>query len=112
MLTNPGYNGLTHPMIKNKDNKYIPNYNHRYLREDIPFGLIVIRGLSLILNDEYQKELNGKLILMDNIIKWAQKCLNKEYFIYDNNEIIKMGKDIFETRAPQKYNIKNIKDLA
>mmetsp|Transcript_74076 Transcript_74076/g.66660 ORF Transcript_74076/g.66660 Transcript_74076/m.66660 type:complete len:419 (+) Transcript_74076:49-1305(+) len=113
MLTNPGYDGLTHPMTQTEDGKYIPNYNYRYLREDIPFGLIVIRGLSLILSDEYQKELKGKLTLMDSVIQWGQKCLNKEYFIYnDQNEIIKMGKDINETRAPQRYGIKDIKDLA
>ena len=113
ILTNPGYNGLVHPMTETDDGKYIPDWNYRYLKEDIPFGLIVIRGLSLILNEEYQKELKNKLGLMDKIIIWAQKRLNKEYFIYnDRNEIIKMGKHINETRAPQKYGIKNIKDLA
>jgi len=113
MLTNPGYNGLVHPMIQTNDGKFIPNWNYRYLSEDIPFGLIVIRGLSLILeNDKSKTELNQKLELMDKIIIWAQKCLNKQYFIYnDKNQIIAMGKDINQSRAPQKYGIKNIKDL-
>ena len=112
MLTNPGYDGLVHPMIQTDGGKYIPNWNYRYLKEDIPFGLIVVRGLSLILNNKYQQELKGKLDLMDKIIIWGQKCLKKEYFVYnDKLEIIKMGKDINETRAPQRYGIKNISDL-
>eukprot|EP00487_Bulimina_marginata_P009049 TRINITY_DN3381_c0_g1_i1.p1 TRINITY_DN3381_c0_g1~~TRINITY_DN3381_c0_g1_i1.p1 ORF type:complete len:140 (-),score=9.24 TRINITY_DN3381_c0_g1_i1:164-583(-) len=112
MLSNPGYNGLVHPMIETEDGKFLPNWNYRYLREDIPFGLIVIRGLSLILEEKNRKELNEKLCVMDKIIMWAQKVLNKEYFIYnDQNEIVKMGKDIDESRAPQRYGIKDIKDL-
>eukprot|EP01084_Bolivina_argentea_P208940 356035_1 len=44
ILTNPGYDGLVHPMKQCNDNKneYVPNWNYRYLSEDIPFGLIVI----------------------------------------------------------------------
>mmetsp|Transcript_38220 Transcript_38220/g.62666 ORF Transcript_38220/g.62666 Transcript_38220/m.62666 type:complete len:436 (-) Transcript_38220:12-1319(-) len=112
MLTNPGYNGLVHPMTEQDDGTFVPNWNYRYLKEDIPFGLIVIRGLSLILESKYQQELKPKLELMDKIIVWSQRCLQKEYFVYnEQNEIVKMGKDIQETRAPQRYNITNIKDL-
>jgi len=107
IITNPAYNGLKHPMIKNDDDKYIPNWKYRYLSEDIPFGLVVIRGLSLILNDRYK----CNVPLMDKIIIWAQKVLNKEYLKYLDDGTIVAGKDINESRAPQRYNINSIKQL-
>ena len=54
IITNPSYNGLTHPMTQNEDGKWIPKWNYRYLTQDVPYGLMVIRGFSLLLSDEYK----------------------------------------------------------
>ena len=40
--------GLTHPTEKNADGKYVPNFQYRYLLEDIPFGLLVMRGVAAL----------------------------------------------------------------
>ena len=106
IVTNPGYDGLTHPMTM-VDTKYVPNFKHRYLSEDIPYGLVVIRGLSLILDTKYQ----CKAPVMDKIIIWSQSMLNKEYLKYEEDGSIVPGKDINETRAPQRYHIKSIMEL-
>mmetsp|Transcript_39153 Transcript_39153/g.62531 ORF Transcript_39153/g.62531 Transcript_39153/m.62531 type:complete len:422 (-) Transcript_39153:266-1531(-) len=105
ILTNPGYNGLTHPMTQLDDGKFVPNWKYRYLSEDIPYGLIVIRGLSLILGDKCDAP------LMDTMIKWAQAKLGKEYLVYGDDGSVTAGKDIGESRAPQRYGIKSIKEL-
>eukprot|EP01083_Nonionella_stella_P013000 36713_1 len=106
ILTNPGYDGLTHPM-KEIDGKYVPNWNYRYLSEDIPYGLVVIRGLSLILDGKHKCNAPQ----MDNIIKWSQGLLGAEYLKYNEDGTIVAGKDINRSRAPQRYGIKSIKDL-
>mmetsp|Transcript_2661 Transcript_2661/g.5042 ORF Transcript_2661/g.5042 Transcript_2661/m.5042 type:complete len:420 (+) Transcript_2661:100-1359(+) len=110
ITTNPGYNGLTHPMIEveeKQETRYLPNYNYRYLAQDIPYGLLVIRGFSLILDEKNQP----KVPLIDAILQWAQKMQEKEYFKYNDDGTIVAGKDVQRTRAPQRYDIKSIKDL-
>jgi len=102
--TNPGYNGLTHPMKETDDNKYVPNFGYRYLSEDIPYGLVVIRGLSLITEEKCDAP------VMDKIIVWAQGLLGKEYLKYADDKIV-AGKDIGLSRAPQRYGFKSIKEL-
>lgn len=111
ITTSHTHKNAVHPMIQCDENKeeYIPNFKFRYLTEDIPFGLVVVRGLSLILNEEYKQKVNAPQ--MDKVIKWAQKILNKEYFIYNEDGTIVAGKDINQTRAPQRYHIKCIHDL-
>src|SRR5262249_35446643 len=48
MRTNATYQGITHPMIKTEDGKYVPDFQHRFLTEDIPYGLVVIRSIAEI----------------------------------------------------------------
>ncbi len=40
------FQGLTHPMVETDDGKFVPNFKFRYLFEDIPFGLAVIKGIG------------------------------------------------------------------
>ncbi len=49
ILTNPGYNGLTHPCLK-VENGYIPHFKYRYLSED--------RYLSRKYTFNYEKKMN------------------------------------------------------
>jgi len=107
IVTNPGYKGLTHPMSNTDDNKFVPNWKYRYLSEDIPFGLVVIRGLSLIVEKEHRCDAP----VLDAIIQWAQTKLDKEYLRYEADGSIVAGKDINGSRAPQRYGIKSIKEL-
>merc|ERR1711974_350461 len=44
--TNAGYRGLTHSTIKTNDGKYMPNFNYRYMTEDLPMGLVPLRAIA------------------------------------------------------------------
>jgi hypothetical protein len=96
--TNKSYKGILTPMLKKKDG-YIPDYESRYLTEDIPFGLLILKSISLILK--------LKTPYIDKILLWGQKIINKEYLV--NNELI--GKDINEVNIPQSFGIYTKDDL-
>lgn len=97
--TNKGYDGLYHPMIKTPEGKLIPDFSTRYLSEDIPFGLCVMKGIG---------ELAGtKTPVIDEVITWCQGKLNKEYLV--GSEL--KGKDLKDTRAPQKYGYMTLEQL-
>lgn len=75
MRTNPAYRGLTHPMrpASDRDDRLVPDFSHRYLTEDVPFGLVVTRGVA---------ELVGvPTPTIDTIISWAQKVSGRTYLI-------------------------------
>lgn len=98
MRSNNAYDGLVHPM-KKVEGGFVPDFNYRYLSEDIPFGLVVIKGIADCVG--------VKTPTIDTVIAWGQEKLGKEYII--GSELI--GKDMSSTRAPQVYGFKNLKDL-
>jgi len=108
--TNPGYDGLTHPMRRAPNGEgFVPDFRYRYLSEDIPFGLVVIRGLALILDAQHRAQCECPL--MDEIIVWSQKLLGREFLRYNADGSVVAGKDIDKTRAPQRYHIESITEL-
>jgi hypothetical protein len=91
LRTNAGYNGMTHPMIRRNTGEYVPDFSHRFLTEDVPFGLVVIRGVA---------ELAGvPTPQMDRVLCWSQHAMGREYLV--GNEL--RGRDVAFTRAPQRY---------
>lgn len=93
MRTNSAYNGLVHPMktVTENGEGYVPDFSYRYLREDIPFGLVVMKGIA---------ELAGVATpTIDEVIAWGQEKLGMEFIV--GSEL--RGKDIDKTRAPQRY---------
>lgn len=98
MRTNKAYDGLVHPMISTDDG-YLPNFNYRYTTEDIPFGLVVMKGIAEIAGVDTP--------VMDEIIAWAQQKLNKEYIVGSKLT----GKDITSARAPQSFGIHTVNEL-
>jgi hypothetical protein len=94
ITTNKGYAGLTHPTKKTDDGKFVPDWTSRYLTEDVPNGFAVVRGIADIVG--------AKTPTMDMIFHWAQEKIGKEYLTADGKMA---GKDIGETRAPQRYGI-------
>ncbi len=97
--TNKAYQGLTHPTTQTEDGKYMPNFKHRYLTEDIAYGLLVVRGIATIAGLATPN--------MDKIIMWAQSCLDQE-FLKDGQMT---GKDIDKTRCPQKYTLNTLDQI-
>jgi hypothetical protein len=94
MNSNTAYEGLCHPM-KEVASGYVPDFNFRYLSEDIPTGLCFTKGVAELLGVQTPT--------IDVVLKWAQGKLGKE-FMTDANKMA--GKDIGDTRAPQAFGIK------
>jgi len=99
MQTNKAFDGLLHPMTSLDDGTFLPDFSYRYMTEDIPYGLVVTKGIAQIAN--------VKTPAIDEIITWAQGKLEKEYLI--GSEL--KGKDVKTTRAPQSYGYSTLDHL-
>ncbi|XP_052065156.1 octopine dehydrogenase-like [Mytilus californianus] len=98
MRTNRAYEGLEHPM-KALDNGYVPDFAYRYTTEDVPFGLVVLKGLAVIAGVATPT--------MDKIIQWAQSIMGKEYII--GTDLV--GKDVKFSRAPQSFGLNTLEQV-
>jgi len=98
LRTNALYQGRAHPMVQIGNGQYIPDFNHRFLLEDIPC-LAVIRGIAEIAGVETPN--------LDMVLLWGQEKLDKEYLV--GSKLI--GKDLATTRCPQRYGITTIEEL-
>ncbi|KAL5022571.1 hypothetical protein ScPMuIL_001726 [Solemya velum] len=97
--TNKGYDGLTHPMKKTENGKYVPDFKARYVNEDIPYGLVVFRGLATIVGVSTP--------VIDEVITWCQGRLGRQYLVGAGLT----GRDLDSTRAPQRFGFHTIADL-
>ena len=99
LRTNSGYEGIVHPMIQIDDGRYVPDFSHRFLTEDVPFGLVVIRGVA---------ELAGAPTpCIDAVLSWCQEKLGKEYLVRSKMT----GRDLATTRCPQRYGFSTIDEV-
>lgn len=85
------------PMLKIGENQYVLDKKVRFLTEDVPFGLLMFKGLAEILEIETPS--------IDKVIIWAQEILEEEYI--KNHKIVKFQK----TGCPQNFGIFTIEDL-
>lgn len=93
--TNTSYTGLLAPMQKTNGG-YIPDFQARYLSEDVPYNLLVTRGIA---------ELAGvSTPVIDKVLSWAQNQLAKEYLTSGKMQ----GADLQYTRTPQRYGFTNL----
>lgn len=97
--TNAAYQGLKHPVKKTEDGKFLPDFSHRYMTEDIPFGLVVVRGIAEIMGIETPN--------IDKVLTWSQQQMGKEYLVDKKLQ----GKDISTSRAPQSYGFTTIESI-
>jgi hypothetical protein len=91
--TNKAYNGLKVPTRPAGPDTFAVDFTARYLAEDVPYGLVVLRGIAQLANVATPT--------IDEVIIWAQTQLGKQYLV-DNTL---SGSDLAETRAPQAYGI-------
>ena len=84
-------------MLELKKNQYILDRKTRFLTEDIPFGLLMFKGLAQLVEVKTPE--------IDKIIMWAQKLLGKEYI--KENKIINFQ----NTGCPQNFGIFSLIDL-
>ncbi len=97
-VTNRSYAGLLAP-VKSHNGGFVPDFQSRYLAEDVPYALIATRGVSELAEVPTP--------VMDRVIYWAQDRLGKEYLV---NGSLKGG-DVKESRAPQRYGFNDIDQL-
>jgi len=97
-MTNRGYAGLKAPM-RPANGGLVPDFQARYLSEDVPYGLAATRGLA---------ELAGvPTPVIDEVITWAQARLGAEYM--QDGKL--RGRDVCRTRAPQRYGYQVLDDF-
>eukprot|EP00961_Rhodomonas_salina_P165320 2227427-Rhodomonas_salina.1 len=92
IVSNKGYKGLNHPMLK-VEGGFIPNAKYRYYSEDLPFGLVVTKGVGELLEVPTPN--------LDLVLEWGQSMLGCEYLV--NGRLT--GKDVASSRAPQRYGV-------
>ena len=89
-VTNSSYKDLLAPMYK-LGTGYIPDFKSRYLSEDVPYGLLVMRGIA---------ELAGvETPVIDEVITWVQSRMDCEYLV--DKKLA--GADLSRTRSPQRF---------
>jgi hypothetical protein len=98
--TNQAYAGLRFPTRSTGPDTFVIDYAARYLSEDVPYGLVVIRGIAELVD--------VRTPTIDKVIVWAQARLGKQYMA--NGTL--SGPDLAETRAPQVYGIQTFSGLA
>jgi len=96
--TNLGYQTLKVPVTKVNDG-YRVDVATRYLTEDVPFGLLVTKGIASVVGVETPT--------IDEVITKTSAWIGKEYLI--DGELI--GRDVMTTRAPQRYGIDSLEGL-
>jgi hypothetical protein len=97
-VTNQSYAGLIVPM-RVKNGGLVPDFQARYLSEDVPNALLATRGIAGLAGVPTPK--------MDEVITWAQERLEMEYLV--DGEL--RGRDVKDTRAPQRYGFHNLESM-
>ena len=97
-VTNRSYAGLTVPM-RTEDGGLVPEFQARYLSEDVPNGLLATRGIAELADVPTP--------IMDKVITWAQDRLDKEYLVDRKLR----GRDVKDSRAPQRYGFLKLESM-
>ena len=97
--TNAAFQGIKHPVKTTEDGKFVPDFTHRYMTEDVPYGLVVIRGIAEIVGVQTPN--------IDKVLKWCQEKMGKEYLV--NSKL--QGQDVASSRAPQRYGFTSLESI-
>jgi opine dehydrogenase len=87
------------PMIEVRPGRFVPDFGYRYLREDVPFGLVITRALAEIVNVSTP--------VIDEVICWAQSAMQKIYLV--GGELV--GRDARSLPIPQHHGVSTPSDL-
>ena len=97
--SNRAYAGLRLPVRRLHGSALAVDFSARYLSEDVPYGLVVLRGIAQLACVPTP--------VIDDVITWAQDRLGHCY-LRDGDLC---GPDLVHTRAPQAYGMNTISDL-
>ncbi len=92
------FRGIPTPMLET-GHGLIPDFQSRYFTEDIPYGLLIIKGVAAITGTATPT--------IDTVLAWAQEMMHKEYLVAGKL----VGRDIAETPIPQNAGIVTTSDL-
>ena len=98
-VTNSAYQGLRAPMKRIDNDYFLPDFQARYLTEDVPYGLVVTKAIAQLAKVD--------MPVIDEVILTISKWIGKEYIKRGYLE----GKDIKDTRIPQNYGIDNLENI-
>lgn len=98
LRTNRAYATSRHPMKRVKGG-YVPDFQHRYLSEDVPFGLVAVRGIAALAGVATPA--------IDEVLVWSQARLGRQYLVGAKLT----GADLKSTRAPQRYGYETLGEL-
>lgn len=98
-VTNRAYQGLRAPMKKIDNDYFLPDFQARYLTEDVPYGLVVTKAIAQLAKVDTP--------VIDEVILTISKWIGKKYIKGSFLE----GKDIKDTRIPQNYGINNLENI-
>jgi NAD/NADP octopine/nopaline dehydrogenase, alpha-helical domain/NAD-dependent glycerol-3-phosphate dehydrogenase N-terminus len=87
------------PVTEVGNGRFVPDFGYRYLREDIPYGLVVTRAFGEIADVPTP--------MIDEVITWAQSKMQKVYLVDGRLE----GPDARDLPIPQNYGISTLPDL-
>jgi NAD/NADP octopine/nopaline dehydrogenase, alpha-helical domain len=87
------------PVLEVSPGKFVPNFEYRYLSEDVPYGLVVTRALAELANVETPT--------IDEVVRWAQAAMHKVYLVDGKLK----GPDARELPIPQRDGVSAVGDL-
>ncbi len=97
-VTNRSYAGLKVPVVP-ADGGLVPDFQARYLSEDVPYALLATRGIA---------ELAGVTTpTIDQVLTWSQERLDKEYLV--DGKLV--GVDLASSRSPQRYGYQDLDSM-
>ena len=98
-VTNSAYKGLRAPMKKIDNDYFLPDFQARYLTEDVPYGLVVTKAIAQLAKVD--------MPIIDEVILTVSQWIGKEYIKGGYLE----GKDVNDTRIPQNYGINSLEEI-
>jgi hypothetical protein len=66
------FKGLKSPMIKIKENEFVPNLKSRYFTEDFPYGLAILKMIA--------DKCNVAVPQIDKVLDWGKKIIGDSLF--------------------------------
>lgn len=87
------------PVFERSCGKFVPNFQYRFLSEDVPFGLVVTKSIAQLADVQTPA--------IDEVLNWAQEKLEKRYLV---DGLLDM-REAQRLPLPQNYGIDTLPDL-
>ena len=99
IITNPAYKGSMAPVKKIGEGKYIPDFTTRYIVEDVPYGMLVVKSIAMMVD--------VKTPAIDEVLTGIDDWTGNNYL-----GRMKGAKTLSSTsRLPEIYGVSNAQEL-